>query len=136
MKELIRILLVEDDQDDIDLLHDLLVNNNLPFKMDVLTEGDSVIPWLSDAKILPHIIVMDLNLPKLHGRDVLIKIKGAKEFKGIPLLVLTTSSFSEDRDFCLSLGASEYFCKPSTLSGLSELITTIIQVSAWSAQNN
>jgi DNA-binding response OmpR family regulator len=128
MPEKIKILLIEDDQDDVEFLKVALTDNKVDFKMETLMRGDLIINWLEKTKLLPDIIIMDLNLPKLHGREVLCKIKEKKEFKDIPLLVLTTSSSLEDKEYCLTHGADRFFTKPSTTEGFSELARSITSI--------
>lgn len=64
MPERIQIFLIEDDADDIELLEVSLKDNNVQYKMDVVTEGDKVQEYLKNCERLPPIIVMDLNLPR------------------------------------------------------------------------
>src|SRR4051812_24625973 len=116
MKKL-KILLIEDDADDIELLKDTFDINNIDCNLDVVMEGDKAIPFLESASELPDIIVMDLNLPKLHGREILAQIKASDKLAQIPLAVLTTSSLQDDINFAYSMGANKYITKPNTLEG-------------------
>jgi CheY-like chemotaxis protein len=132
MPETIQILLIEDDHDDITFFKDALQDNGVAFKLETLTRGDLITGYLQNENKLPDLIVMDLNLPKLHGREVLCKIKDDKRFKGIPLIVLTTSSLVEDQQYCLEKGADHFVSKPSSPEGfkrLSELITGAVKSS-------
>src|SRR4051812_46509726 len=100
-KQPLNILLVEDDQDDIDLLQEILIDHNIDFILDYVREGDKVLPHLEACKVLPNIIVLDLNLPKMHGKDILVKVKSSPVFKNIPVAILTTSSAKKDVEFCM-----------------------------------
>jgi CheY-like chemotaxis protein len=125
MKKL-KILLIEDDADDIELLRETFDTNNVNYHMDVVKEGDLAIPFLQKAHELPDVIVMDLNLPKLHGREILAQIKESKTFSAIPVVVLTTSSMQDDINFSYSMGARKYVTKPSTVEGFNSTVQTII----------
>ena len=124
------ILLIEDDQDDIDLMQDTLADNGVDFKMEIIKQGDKVIPYLEMCKNFPDIILLDLNLPKMHGREILERIRSMNDFKHIPVAILTTSSSREDVQFCLKAGASAYLTKPSTVEGFNETIAAILELAS------
>lgn len=129
MPEQLHILLIEDDQDDVEFLKVALTDNGVAFNMETLTRGDLIIERLSKTNSVPDIIVMDLNLPKLHGREALCKIKKDKTFRHVPLMVLTTSSSVSDREYCLKQGANKFFSKPATTEGFSLLVNSIVEIS-------
>lgn len=124
----IAILLVEDDQDDVELMQDALRDNGIDFKMDVVKQGDKVLPYLNSVTEFPHVILLDLNLPKMHGREILSRIKLSKEFSHIPVAILTTSSSQAEKEFCLSAGAAHFLTKPSTVDGFNKTIDTILKI--------
>ena len=124
----LNILLVEDDQDDVELMQDALRDNDIPFAMEIVRQGDKVLPYLKTCKNLPNVILLDLNLPKMHGREVLSRIKLSEDFKQIPVVILTTSSSQAEKEFCLSEGASQFLTKPSTVEGFNKTIDTIMKI--------
>ena len=119
------ILLIEDDHDDIYLLESALADNSVAYRMDTICEGDKVQPYLHDNGDIPDIIVLDFNLPKKHGRDVLKDIKSNDRYKDVPLIVLTTSSAKEDRDYSYKMGAKHFVTKPSNLQGFNKTVEII-----------
>jgi CheY-like chemotaxis protein len=129
------ILLVEDDQDDVELMQDALKDNGVPFEMDIVRQGDKVIPFLKSCKNFPNVILLDLNLPKMHGREVLSRIKLSADFKHIPVAILTTSSSEAEKEFCLSAGASHFLTKPSTVVGFNKTIEAIKKIALQAQQN-
>jgi CheY-like chemotaxis protein len=126
--DLINILLVEDDPDDVELLESAFIDSSIPFEFKVINQGDKVLPFLWECTEFPHIIVLDLNLPKMHGREVLTRIKSDDRFKSIPVLILTTSSTKGDMDFCNQAGADQYLVKPSNMSAYSQVIENILSL--------
>lgn len=124
----LNILLVEDDQDDVELMQDALKDNGIQFKLDVVKQGDKVIPFLKMCKNFPNVILLDLNLPKMHGREVLSRIKLSEDFKHIPVAILTTSSSQAEKEFCLSAGATHFLTKPSTVDGFNKTIEEIVKI--------
>lgn len=128
MKKPLDILLIEDDMDDVDLLKDALNENKVSYQMEVIMEGDKVYNYLKATDILPAIIVMDLNLPKISGKEILVKIKSSSSFTEIPVIVLTTSSAKDDIAYCNSMGISKFITKPVTIEGWNIAINSIINV--------
>ena len=128
MPEGIQIFLIEDDADDIELLEVSLKDNKVDYSMDVVMEGDKVQDYLRNCKKLPHIIVMDFNLPRVHGREIIKQIKSNVEFRNIPLLVLTTSTAKEDIEYSYKMGADSFITKPTTIQGFNATVGTIVQL--------
>lgn len=125
MSKNLNILLIEDDNDDIELLQDALRDNHVGFRMQVIKDGGEVAAYLEKKEDIPGIIVMDLNLPKVHGRDILKSIRAADGFGRIPIIILTTSSSQSDMDYTYKEGASRYLIKPTTAQGFKDVVQTI-----------
>jgi CheY-like chemotaxis protein len=119
-------LLVEDDMDDVELLTEALKDNNVSFKMDTIKQGDEVLPHLEKCVQLPEVIILDLNLPKMHGREILPLIKSSSRFKDIPVVILTTSSAQAELDFCLKAGAHTFLTKPYTVDSFRSTVAAIV----------
>jgi CheY-like chemotaxis protein len=122
----IKILLIEDDADDIELLKDAFEQNGVNCSIDVVMEGDKAIPWLENHRQLPDVIVMDFNLPKLHGREILSQIRASENFGSIPLMVLTTSASQDDMQYAFSMGADKFITKPNTMQGFNTTVEAIV----------
>ena len=130
MPEEIQIFLIEDDTDDIELLEVSLRDNKVLYNMDVVMEGDKVQDYLKNCKNLPHIIVMDFNLPRVHGREIMKQIKAHEVFKNIPLIVLTTSTAKEEIEYSYKMGADSFITKPTTIQGFNATVGTIVQLAS------
>ena len=126
--EQIKILLIEDDADDIELLREAFKDNKINAIVDVVMEGDLVIPYLEACPALPDIIVMDFNLPKIHGRELLSLIRSSLDFSTLPIVVLTTSASAHDRDIAYENGANKFMTKPSTIEGFTLTVEEIVSV--------
>ncbi|MBP6731958.1 MAG: response regulator, partial [Chitinophagales bacterium] len=111
--------------DDVELLQQALEENHVNFEMDVVRTGDKVISRLETGKKLPDVIVMDLNLPKMHGKEILKAVKANKKFAPVPVVILTTSSAKEDVKYCMDNGADEFITKPSTVEGFNAAVAKI-----------
>ncbi len=122
----LHILLVEDDPDDVDLLEAAFIGDRISVRMDTVIQGDAVLPHLTALQHLPDVIVLDVNLPRMHGREVLQLLKVSAPFQGIPVAILTTSSSTADREFCEQAGAEVFLTKPSTVEGFKAVTRAIL----------
>ena len=129
---LIEILLVEDNPGDIRLTQEALREGNMPHILNTVMDGAEAIKYLfregkyADAKI-PDLIMLDLNLPKKDGRDVLRVIKKEKDLKRIPVVVLTTSNADNDVKDMYDLHANCYITKPVDFDQFMDVIQAIEQ---------
>src|SRR5688572_25042291 len=136
MKESLKVLLIEDDMDDVELLKEAFADNKVEYEMEVIMEGDRVKPFLQNAEFIPSIIIMDLNLPKTDGKEILKDIKSTDAFKAIPLIVFSTSSSKEDIQYAYSLGANKFITKPTTIAGWNETIEVIVHLATTYTSTN
>lgn len=128
MKNGIFILLVEDDPDDVELMQEALAANKVGYEMETINQGDRVLPYLKVCKKFPDVIILDLNIPKLHGREVLKELKASTELKNIPVAILTTSAAASERENCLTAGADLFLTKPSSVHGFNEMVSSILNI--------
>lgn len=114
------ILLVEDNPDDVELTIRAFNKNNIPNKMIIANNGVEALDYLfgrgmhkeRDIKDLPILIVLDLNLPKINGLEVLKAIRQNEITKLLPVVILTSSNQEQDVIACYKLGANSYIRKP------------------------
>jgi CheY-like chemotaxis protein len=113
----IEVLLVEDDPGDVLITKEALVGSKLVHNLHVVDNGEKAIDYLErqgdyyDAP-RPDLILLDLNLPRLDGREVLARIKADESLRQIPTVVLTTSNAEEDVLRSYDLHANAYVTKP------------------------
>ena len=119
MIELKRILLVEDNPNDIELTLEALEEQNLANRVLVFNDGVEVIEYLmyegphADRKReKPAVILLDIKMPRMDGIEVLQKIKNHPELKTIPVVMLTSSREEPDLKKCYELGVNAYVVKP------------------------
>jgi CheY-like chemotaxis protein len=113
----IEILLIEDNPGDVRLTREALRDAKVLNNLTVLTDGEAAMEYLertraADGMNKPDLILLDLNLPKKDGREVLEEIKGDAELRTIPVVVLTTSQAEEDILRSYHLHANCYITKP------------------------
>jgi DNA-binding response OmpR family regulator len=121
-----QIFLIEDDTDDIELLQEAMAG--VSHDMHIANDGDAAVELIKSGTIVPDIIILDLNLPKIHGREVLLEIKSFDAYRNIPLVILTTSSAAEDITYAYENGANKYLIKPHTGDELKEIVKTITEL--------
>ena len=119
---------MEDDEDDITFFELALKKQAIATQLTTLTDGDQVMPYLTDTNEHPDLLVLDLNLPKLAGRDVLTQVKQSAVGQAISVVILSTSSAREDNDFCLANGADRFLTKPASLISLSTMLAEVLVV--------
>lgn len=124
------ILLVEDNKADIRLIREALKNSEIAYEMEVVRDGVAAMAYLRQegeyaAAFRPHLIILDLNLPKKDGREVLAEIKTNAEFKRIPVIVLTTSKNEDDIFQSYELNANCFITKSRNLSQLFTIVKRI-----------
>lgn len=106
------ILLVEDNDDDIDLTIRAFAKNKIMNSIVVAKDGAKAIQLLHEQHLRPQLVILDLNLPKLNGHEVLERIRAVEETRLVPVVVLTSSAQDEDLVRSYGCGANSYVRKP------------------------
>lgn len=126
----IQVLLVEDSPGDVRLTQEALRDANLAVKLHVAADGVEAMAFLrregehADAP-RPDLILLDLNLPRMDGREVLGHIKADASLKTIPTIILTTSEAEADIVKSYQLQANSYLSKPVQLDKFENLVKSI-----------
>jgi CheY-like chemotaxis protein len=126
----VNILLVEDNEGDILLTREAFEDAEIPVTMNVVRNGEQAIHFLNKREKFkemptPDMILLDINLPKLNGIEVLKYIKEHERYKKIPVVMLTTSSSKRDIQASYENYVNSYITKPLDVSDFMNAITTI-----------
>jgi chemotaxis family two-component system response regulator Rcp1 len=130
-----RILVIEDNGSDVFLLDRALNKQNLEFELVHLLSGSQALAFIrrqgayADAAI-PNLILVDLNLSKYTGEDILREIRKARYLDGVPVCVWSSSQSRRDETLLKHLGVSQFITKPSGLEQFMEIGKTIKDVLA------
>jgi two-component system, chemotaxis family, response regulator Rcp1 len=125
----IRIMLVDDNEADIELTKSTLEEGKV--RMDIVTASDGqhaldqLEETLKRGQMLPDLILLDLNMPRLDGRGFLSQMRQREELKAIPVVVLTSSDAEQDIVKSYKLGANCYVNKPVGLDEFQKIVRTV-----------
>jgi CheY-like chemotaxis protein len=130
MKKSMQILLVEDNLSDVLLTKKVLENLETPLQLNVVGDGDEAMAYLRceppyAESPRPDLILLDLNMPKKGGCEVLREMQLDETLRPIPVVVLTTSDHDIDVNNAYRLGANSYIAKPSELAAFARVIASI-----------
>jgi CheY-like chemotaxis protein len=126
----IEVLLVEDDEGDVLMTREALDEGKVMNRLSVVGDGVEAIAYLRREKPYLHVsrpdlVLLDLNLPKRDGRQVLAEVKGDPDLRRIPIVVLTTSEAEEDVVHSYDLHANAYVTKPVDFDRFIDVVRQI-----------
>lgn len=129
MFKLRKILLVEDNFNDIELTLEALSEENLGNRVEVVNDGVEAMEYLRcegkfqrREKEFPAVILLDIKMPRMDGMEVLRELKGDPELKIIPVVMLTSSREEPDLKKCYELGTNAYIVKPVNFKDFFEAV--------------
>jgi len=124
-----QILLVEDNPADVRLICEALQHAEAIYSLSVVDDGEQAVEFLRNraSVSLPDLVLLDLNLPRKSGAEVLLEIKGDRRLRRIPVIILTSSRSESDVNTAYDCGASSYLRKPGDLDNLYSLTDVFTQ---------
>ena len=121
------ILIIDDDEDDIELFCDAAKNVDHDVECISVSNGEDALRKLDTGEVpRPQYIFLDLNLPGLHGKQCLKRLKNHSNLRDIPVIIYTTSKLKEDIEETRILGASHFLTKPNRVNDLRIAIARIL----------
>ncbi|MGC4770641.1 response regulator [Micromonospora sp. DT44] len=126
----VRILVVDDDPGDVLMIEEALADSDVEKIIDVVSDGEEAMEFLraegrhSEAR-RPDVILLDLNMPRMDGRQVLGAVKQDEDLRTIPIVVLTTSNADTDIVGSYTLQANAYVTKPIDLDDFNDVVRRI-----------
>ncbi len=120
MEKAPRLLVIEDSKTDVFLIREALESAGVRAGIDVVHDGQAALRFL-DEGARPALVLLDLNLPKYSGREVLRQIRANARTKDLAVLVVTSSALSQEREELTELGFVGYFQKPSDYAAFLKL---------------
>lgn len=126
MKKPIRFLLIDDDEDDRELFEIALAEANADAAFTGSASCCDALELMKSGTLMPDYIFLDLNMPKMNGRECLAELKKSIRLSHIPVIIFSTSSDPDDRKETLNMGAVEFITKPSKTSELKQILSKFI----------
>ncbi len=130
MTKSLNILLIEDDAIEVMKFNRVVKTLELNHKIIEANDGEQALTILKDKEIIPDIILLDLNMPKLNGIEFLTILKNDEILKYIPAIILTTSSNHKDMLECYKIGIAGYVLKPLKYEDYTDRIKRMLDY--WS----
>jgi chemotaxis family two-component system response regulator Rcp1 len=125
----VRLLIIEDSPSDIWLLREAFRLADIPIQIILARDGVQASEYFQRVRMkaveLPDLVLLDLNLPRKNGREVLAEMKAFPMLHAIPAIVLSSSSSEEDRRQAFHLNAAHFYTKPNNLPDYVELVRGI-----------
>jgi CheY-like chemotaxis protein len=117
------IIFADDDADDLELITGFFKQFNRNTNVLEFKDGKEVLKFLddfTDSASLPDLIVLDINMPRLNGKETLLAIRNHPRYQSIPVILYTTSSNKTDQDFCNQYNAC-WINKPNSMEGIKQV---------------
>lgn len=120
------VLMVEDNPADANLIEESLADARVRASLHIVTDGERAIAFFDrvdadDAHPCPDLVLLDLNLPRISGEQVLKRIRQSPRCADTKVLIVSSSNAPSDRELVMALGATDYFRKPSSLDQFMDL---------------
>lgn len=122
-----KILVTDDDADDFLFLKDAVCELDNTVILEHITSCGDLIRLLERGEI-PDMIFLDLNMPKISGRECIEKLREEAKYHHVPIIIYSTSKSNKDVDYCYEKGANFYLVKPNTFQGLISSIEKVISI--------
>lgn len=121
------ILVAEDDSDDRRLLSDAFEQCGIDCRLEFHGDGESVLQALADSGAVPppRLILLDLNMPRMDGRETLDRLRADPRLAAVPVLVMSTSAAEDDASRARRAGCDAYFVKPAEYGALLDMVGLI-----------
>jgi CheY-like chemotaxis protein len=127
----VRVLLVEDNPDDVEILLRALERGGVPCRLTLARDGQEALDALvgegngGPLRVLPDLVLLDLNTPRVGGLEVLRRIRAAPQTASLPVLILTVSDREEDVRQSYEMGANTYLQKPAEFADFVHLLEVL-----------
>ncbi|HMG16873.1 MAG TPA: response regulator [Saprospiraceae bacterium] len=135
-QDLLRILLADDDEDDRLFFKDAFEEIKIKTEVTSVNDGEELMEYLlNEDSQLPHILFLDLNMPRKSGMECLVEIRSSKRLKDLSIAIYSTSSSEKDIEDTFVKGANIYIKKPNDFLLLKKLLSEVVTIN-WQYQTN
>ncbi|ASZ12691.1 response regulator [Chitinophaga pendula] len=127
MKETTQCLLIDDDKDDQEIFLLALEGTGLKLHCRVVASATAALELLEQERTLPDIIFLDMNMPRMSGKEFLVMIKQYSKLSHIPIVMCSTSADEKEVRECRSLGAADYIIKSPSLTHFRNILAQCLR---------
>jgi len=131
-----RVMMAEDDEEDVGLFKDVLVDLEVDVNLEVVTNGIELMKKLEEAEVFPDLIFLDLNMPLKNGMLCLQEIKTNQRWKNIKVVILSTSSHQDQIKAAYDKGADFYLTKSANYTDFKNSVAACLHKNWQSTENN
>src|SRR4051794_30357681 len=126
MKEPLTVFLVDDDEDDKEMFAEVMAEICGFNTCITASNGFEALKLLQSTKTLPDFIFLDLNMPRVNGKQCLVQLKKDERLAPIPVIIYSTSGLESDKEETAQLGADYFFKKPSSIQQLKKELELVL----------
>jgi len=126
--EKLHIILAEDDRDDQLFFKTAFKGLKLDYSLTICNDGDELINYLNLAKDVPHILFLDLQMPRKNGMQCLKEIRSNSRYRDMTVAIYTSFASAENHEETFILGANVFIKKPRELSELNKILLEVIYI--------
>jgi CheY-like chemotaxis protein len=131
-----KVIMAEDDEEDVGLFKDVLVDLEVDVNLEVVTNGIELMKKLEEAEVFPDLIFLDLNMPLKNGMLCLQEIKTNQRWKNIKVVILSTSSHQDQIKAAYDKGADFYLTKSANYTDFKNSVAACLHKNWQSTENN
>lgn len=135
MSKYTRIFIADDDEDDLNFFQDAVKETCPTVELTMAEDGQELWEKLEKAP-LPDVILLDLNMPYINGKECLKVLRQNPEYNKVPILIYSTSNAKSDIEYCLQNGANYYIVKPNSYHAVKLVVTDIYNGTIESKSSN
>jgi len=126
MSKPLTVFIVDDDEDDKEMFCEVISDISNCHKCIAASNGQEALQLLQNCETLPNFIFLDLNMPRMNGKQCLIQLKKNERLSAIPVIIYSTSKLQSDREETMQSGAAHFLTKPSSMQQLKKELEFIL----------
>ena len=127
MENFLHIFLIDDDEDDKEMFCEVLKEINPCFSCIISSGGVQALQMLENQVLMPDLIFLDLNMPRMNGKQCLMKIKKMEKYSSVPVIIYSTTKVEDEIMETKKLGAEDFMVKPNSMRQLKKELEMIFE---------
>jgi len=120
------LLIADDDEEDVEIFIMALKSTAFNGSYTIANDGIDALNKLKELPFVPHLVILDLNMPRMHGGECMQQIRQMDRFAAVPIVIYSTSSFPGEREKLLQAGAAAFLTKEFSFQKIAEQINALL----------